>query len=83
MDFKVNKPDPSLPYHVISGELKAEDAGGTLYFDDAAGRLVKSESKMTLRGRMILSAGGSNADAEVMQEQSSRITLLNKKPIAP
>ena len=81
LDFKAGKPDPSLPYSVSSGELKAEEAKGTLHFDDAAGRLVQSESKLTLHGRMILSVSGNSIDAEVQQEQTTRITLLNENPI--
>jgi len=81
LDFKAGKADPSLPFNVASGELKTEEAKGTLHFDDAAGRLVQAESKMTLRGRMILAVSGINIDSELQQEQTSRITILKDNPV--
>jgi hypothetical protein len=68
VDYKPGKPDKALPYHVISGEMKAEEAKGTIYFDPAAGRVVQMDSQMKLRGRMVLSVAGSNVDAVVEQE---------------
>jgi hypothetical protein len=80
LDFKAGKPVQTLPYHVVSGEVKAEEAKGTVHFDGAAGRLVQIESHMKLRGRMVLSSSGANVDAEIQQEQTSKVALLNEKP---
>jgi hypothetical protein len=83
VDFRVGKAVPSLPFQVISGEMKAEEAKGTLHFDTAAGQLVQLESKMTLKGRMILSISRSNVDTEVQQEQTTKVVLLKENPVKP
>src|SRR5688500_16030680 len=62
VEFKPGKAGPALPNAVTGGDLKAEGARGTLHFDAAGGRLVKATSKMTLKGRMVLSGGGTNLD---------------------
>lgn len=80
VDFKPGKPDKALPYHVISGETKADEAKGTVHFDAAAGRLVQIESHMKLRGRMVLSVAGNNVDAEITQEHTTKVSLLTEKP---
>jgi hypothetical protein len=81
VDFKPGKADPSLPYAVVGSDLKADDSRGTLHFDAAAGRLVQSEAKMTLKGHLVLASGGSNTDADVEQDQVTKVTLLNDNPV--
>jgi hypothetical protein len=80
VDFKPGKPDKTLPYHVLSGEIKVEESKGTAHFDAAAGRLVEVESSMKLRGRMVLSSSGNNIDAEIQQKQKTTVTVLTEKP---
>jgi hypothetical protein len=80
VDFKAGKADKALGYHVISGEMKAEEGRGTALFDAAAGRLVQIESFVKLRGRMVLASAGSNIDAVVEQEQTTKVAVLNEKP---
>jgi hypothetical protein len=80
VDYKPGKPDKALAYHVISGEMKADEAKGTVHFDAAAGRVVQIESHMKLRGRMVLSISGSNVDAVVEQEQTTKVAVLSEKP---
>ena len=80
VEYKAGKPDKALAYHVISGEMKADEAKGTVYFDPAAGRVAQIESRMKLRGRMVLSVSGSNVDAAVEQEQTTKVEVLSEKP---
>jgi hypothetical protein len=80
VEYKPGKPDKSLAYHVVSGEMKADEAKGTVYFDQTAGRLVQMESQTKLRGRMVLSISGSNVDAVVEQEQTTKVAVLSEKP---
>lgn len=80
VEFKVGKADPAVPYHVVSGDLKADEARGTLHFD-AAGRLVQSKSKLVLRGRMVFAVAGANVETEVQQEQTTDVTLLKDNPV--
>jgi hypothetical protein len=81
IDYKAGKPDPALGSSVLSGEMKVEDGKGTVYFDAAAGRLIQIESKMTLRGRMILSVSGTNVEAEMQREQTNKTAVLSENPI--
>ena len=60
--------------------MKADEAKGTIYFDPAAGRVVQMDSQMKLRGRMVLSVSGSNVDAVVEQEQTTKVAVLSEKP---
>jgi len=80
VDYKPGKPDKTLPYHVISGEMKVEEAKGTVFFDPAAGRVVQIESQLKLRGRMVLSSSGANVDMAVEQEQTTKVAILKEKP---
>jgi uncharacterized surface protein with fasciclin (FAS1) repeats len=82
VDYKPGKADKVLAYHVVSGEMKAEEAKGTVLFDPAAGRVVQIESHMKLRGRMVLSISGSAnpIDATVEQEQTTKAVVLSEKP---
>ncbi len=81
IDYKAGKPDPALGSSVLSGEMKVEDGKGTMYFDAAAGQLIQIESKMTLRGRMILSVSGTNVEAELQREQTNKTVVLSENPI--
>lgn len=81
VEFKPGKPDPAVPYHVVSGDLKTDEARGTIHFDAAAGRLVQAKSRLVVRGRMVLSAAGTNVETEVQQEQASETTLLKDNPL--
>ena len=85
VDFKAGKPDKTLPYYVISGEMKtdAEQPRGTLLFDSAAGRLVQIEVPLKLRGRMSLSIPASGVtinDILVEQEQTTKVAVFKEKP---
>lgn len=81
VDFKVGKADPAVPYHVVSGDIKTDESRGIIHFDSGTGRLVQSKSRLVLRGRMILSASGTNVDTEVQQEQTTEVVLLKDNPL--
>jgi hypothetical protein len=81
IDYKAGKPDPALASSVLSGEMKVEDGKGTIYFNAAEGRLIQIESKMTLKGRMILSVSGTNVEAELQREQENKTAVLSENPI--
>jgi len=82
VDFKPGKPDKTLPYYVVNGEMKAEadQAKGTILFDPVAGRVVQIEAQLKLRGRMVLSSSGANVDMVVEQEQITKVAVLKEKP---
>ncbi len=81
VEFKPGKADPAVPFHVVNGELKADEGRGTIHFDAAAGRLIQSKSRVVLHGRMIFAASGTNVETEVQQEQTTDVTLLKENPV--
>src|SRR5262249_24469090 len=52
--------DTTFPFQVSKGDLKVEDLKGVIYFDAAAGRLVRSESSMKVRGNVTIVISGTN-----------------------
>jgi len=69
-----------LPFKVTKGDFKTEEAKGTIVFDAAAGRLVREEMKMKLKGSMTIEAMGQTADMKMEQESTTKIRLLDKPP---
>lgn len=65
-----------LPIQIADGQLTAEAAQGTLWFDPAAGKLVKSEMKMSLKGTLTVQAGGQQDVVEISQDLIVKIRML-------
>src|SRR5262249_13447185 len=72
--------DANAPLQVAQGKIEADDFGGTITFDAAAGRLVQLEMEMKLKGTLLLTVNGSNVATETQQTQTVKIRLLDKKP---
>jgi hypothetical protein len=66
----------SSPFRVVKGELKPDQAKGTLLFDTAAGRLVSMTQSLKLKGKLSLAITGTKIDSEIEQEQMIKTTLL-------
>jgi hypothetical protein len=71
----------SAPFQIKQGNLSAENAKGLLYFDANAGRLVLSESRMTLRGALTVQVSGTDLLTDMQQEVSTKTQLFNEKPM--
>ena len=69
-----------LPFEITKVNFKADKAGGTIYFDAEAGRLVRLEQSMKLKGSMTFSIMGNNLDAEIDQDMTSVTKVSDKKP---
>lgn len=68
------------PFRVTQGKIDVPSIKGTLYFDAAAGRLVMSEMKMSLKGALTVTVGGNAIPHEVQQDVTTRTTLLKEAP---
>jgi hypothetical protein len=79
--YQPSKAEGSAPFQILKGDLKAQDARGTVYFDTTAGRLVQQDSEMNLKGNLTLSVAGQNLDAEVDQTQKTKVSLSPTNPI--
>ena len=71
-----------LGFQITKGELKADNAKGTIWFDAQNGRLVESDMKMHLKGNLTVSANGQDFPMEMDQQQSIRVRI-SKDPPAP
>jgi hypothetical protein len=75
--YTLTKADAAvLPYQIVKGDLKVEDAAGTLLFDAVAGRLVRSSMHMKLKGALTIQLNNMESPLELEQEQNVEIKAL-------
>jgi hypothetical protein len=72
----------ALGIQVIENDLQTKEAKQTIFFDAAAGRLVKSETKLRVEGKLAYSAAGRPVETEVKQEQTITAQAFDKNPLA-
>jgi hypothetical protein len=83
VEYSAPKEDQGLAFKVTKGELKADNAKGTIYFDNTTGRLVQYEMTLNLTGTLTLSINNVPLDTKITkQEQSVKVTLLAENPIS-
>ncbi len=70
-----------LPFQVKKGQLDAKDAKGTILFDAEAGKLVKSDMKMQLNGKLTLAVGGADVELDMQQDQTVTMQYHDKNPV--
>lgn len=82
VEYSLPKEDPGLAFKVTKGELKADNAKGTIYFDSADGRLVQYEMSLNLTGNLTLSINNVPLDTKITkQEQNVKVTVSSDNPI--
>jgi hypothetical protein len=67
---------------ISKADLKADDAKGTLYYDAAKGKIVRSETKMKMKMSLTAMSGGQNLQMEMDQDMTMTSRLLDKPPSA-
>jgi hypothetical protein len=75
-------PEGAKGLEVRKGELKAEGAKATIYFDSAAGRLVRSEETVPLKGKLTFAYSGTETEVDLDQKQTIKNRVLEKNPLA-
>jgi hypothetical protein len=70
-----------LPFQIVSADLKSTQAGGTILFNAAAGRLESSEMNLKLAGKLTIAIGGMNTEVELNQEQKTTVKTSTDNPI--
>jgi hypothetical protein len=68
-------------FKITKGNLKAENARGTLIFDADKGRLVRYNMTMNFRGSLTLEVGGNQIEMDVATEQTTNSRVLNRNPL--
>lgn len=72
--YQAPKADPvGMPMQVLRGSVQVEPASGLIWFDRINGRLVKSEMKLTLKGKFDVRTSGQEATIEIEQDQKVEI----------
>jgi hypothetical protein len=72
-----------LPFRIKTATLTSnKEAGGTLYFNAAKGRLEKSNLTMKLEGSLDIEIGGTTTKVELKQEQTTVVATSDTSPIA-
>lgn len=72
-----------LPFKIESGNLKAEEAKGTILFNAEKGRVMETTMKVVLKGELKISVGDQAADVQLTQEQTTTTKTLDKNPNEP
>jgi hypothetical protein len=81
-EYSPPKDDAGLEFKVTKGELKLENAKGTIYFDAAAGRLVSYEMSFDLTGSLTLNNNGVPLETKIKeQKQTVKATLKLQNPL--
>jgi hypothetical protein len=70
-----------LPFRIKSANLTSKDAGGTIYFNPAKGRLEKSNLSLKLEGSLDIEIGGTTTKVDLKQEQKTAILTSDTSPI--
>jgi hypothetical protein len=68
-------------FKIVRGNLKAEGAKGTMFFDAAKGRPIRYSMAMVMRGTLTLDIVGMMTDMELTMDQSSTSRVLNRNPL--
>jgi hypothetical protein len=72
-----------LGFRVVKGDLKADKkkTTGTIYFDTAKGRMIRSEKKVQIGGSITASAMGSTLTIGLEHDETVTTRVLDKNPL--
>lgn len=71
----------ALPFQVLKADLKAENAKGTIYFDEKTGRVIATTSSLTLTGPLTITLTGDPQPVRtwIRQDYSVKTNLLTEQ----
>jgi hypothetical protein len=67
--------------NVARAEFKTESASGTIWFDDATGKLIRSNRDMNVKGTLTLDNKGTGLTVNLAFQTNSKMRLLDKNPL--
>jgi hypothetical protein len=70
----------TLPFKIVSADLKTKDATGTILFNVAQGRLHSSDLSLTLDGKISIDVSGMTSEVELNQKQTTKVKTLDSLP---
>ncbi len=84
-DLKYLPPDDKasagMPFKIKEAKLEPSDATGSIDFDPAKGRIVKSETSVKIKGKLKIEIGGQTTEVDLSQDQNTKIQTDDKNPI--
>ena len=85
VETKLNYETPTeaegLPFRIKSANLASKNAGGTIRFDVAKGKLINSEMKLQLEGTLDIEIGGTTTKVELKQDSTTTVTGSDANPL--
>ncbi len=78
--YSLPKAGAEGPFKVTKGDLKAENAKGTLVFDNTRGRLVRGDNSATIKGAITMDIMGNTIDMEMTIDMVNRVRVLDQLP---
>jgi hypothetical protein len=74
------KAEAGLPFKITGGRIQSDRATGTIIFDAAAGRLVRSERNVHFKGPLTLEMGQAKNTMQTDLSQKVTVRLSDKRP---
>src|SRR5262249_15110755 len=71
----------TLPFIIKSGDLKADNATGTITLDPKTGNIANSDMKMDVKGTLNIEIAGMQTSVELNQTQTSKLTTKYEDPL--
>jgi hypothetical protein len=71
-----------LPFKIKSADLKSTNATGMVYFDEAKGRVDRSNLSLDLKGELSIEIGGQTTKVELQQNQKTNVETSDEMPEA-
>jgi hypothetical protein len=71
-----------LPFKIKDAKLKSGDSSGAVYFDEAKGRVDRSNLSLTLKGELSIEIGGQTTKVDLDQKQTTEVTSSDEDPLA-
>jgi len=71
----------TLPFIIKSGDLKADNATGTITLDPKTGNIANSDMKMDVKGTLNIEIAGMQTSVELNQTQTSKLITKYEDPL--
>jgi hypothetical protein len=81
LDYQAPKPGASeLPFQIARADFKHQEAGGTIAFNTAKGRVVQAEEHFPVKGILSIGLLGQESPVDLDETQDFRIRILDQRP---
>jgi len=69
-----------LPFQVLRSDFRHQEAGGTIEFDAAKGRVVRARERFPVKGNLTIGLLGQEVPVELDESQDFLVRILEEKP---